>query len=117
MQTAASALPGAGIFDCSGSELIQETEVGVTGVVGVLKGGQNGDKVVALRADFDALPVEELADVPFKSTFVDEDYPGGPVPVSHACGHETHAAMLMGAAIELELPSGSGSHNGVHNAP
>jgi hypothetical protein len=58
------------------------TEVGVHGIVGVLKGGQPGDRVVALRADFDALPVEELADVPFKSTFVDEDYPGGPFPVS-----------------------------------
>ncbi len=78
-----------------------KTEVGVHGVVGALKGGQPGDKVVALRADFDALPVEELADVPFKSTFVDEDYPGGPFPVSHACGHETHAAMLMGAAEVL----------------
>jgi amidohydrolase len=77
------------------------TEVGVTGVVGVLKGGKPGDKVVALRADFDALPVEELTDVPFKSTRVDEDYPGGPFPVSHMCGHECHAAMLMGAAEVL----------------
>ncbi len=74
------------------------TDVGVTGVVGVLKGGKPGDKVIALRADFDALPVKELADVPFKSTVVDEDYPGGSVPVSHMCGHECHAAMLMGAA-------------------
>jgi amidohydrolase len=78
-----------------------KTEVGVTGVVGLLKGGLPGDKCVALRADFDALPVEELADVPFKSTFVDHDYPGGPFPVSHVCGHETHAAMLMGAAEVL----------------
>jgi amidohydrolase len=77
------------------------TKVGVTGVVGLLKGGQPGDKVVALRADFDALPVEELADVPFKSTRIDEDYPGGPFPVSHACGHECHATMLMGAAEVL----------------
>lgn len=77
------------------------TEVGVTGVVGLLKGGQPGDKVVALRADFDALPVEELADVPFKSTRIDKDYPGGPFPVSHACGHECHATMLMGAAEVL----------------
>lgn len=69
------------------------TEVGVTGVVGVLKGGKPGDKVVALRADFDALPVEELADVPFKSRRIDNDYPGGPFPVSHMCGHECHAAM------------------------
>jgi len=74
------------------------TQVGVTGVVGLLKGGLTGDKCVALRADFDALPVEELADVPFKSTRIDKDYPGGPFPVSHACGHECHAAMLMGAA-------------------
>ncbi len=77
------------------------TEVGVTGVVGVLKGGKPGDKVIALRADFDALPVEELTDVPFKSTVVDENYPGGPFPVSHMCGHECHAAMLMGAAEVL----------------
>jgi amidohydrolase len=67
----------------------------------LLKGGQPGDKVVALRADFDALPVEELADVPFKSTRIDKDYPGGPFPVSHACGHECHATMLMGAAEVL----------------
>ena len=77
------------------------TGVGVNGIVGVLKGGAPGDKVIALRADFDALPVEELADVPFKSTFVDEDYPGGPFPVSHACGHDCHASMLMGAAEVL----------------
>ena len=54
-----------------------KTGVGVNGVVAVLKGGQPGEKCVALRADFDALPVKELADVPFKSTFVDEDYPVG----------------------------------------
>lgn len=78
-----------------------KTEVGVTGVVGLLKGGLPGDKCVALRADFDALPVVELADVPFKSTVVDKNYPGGPFPVSHACGHDTHAAMLMGAAEVL----------------
>ncbi|MFA9614680.1 MAG: amidohydrolase [Deltaproteobacteria bacterium] len=77
------------------------TKVGGTGVVGLLKGGQPGDKVVALRADFDALPVEELADVPFKSTRIDKDYPGGPFPVAHACGHECHATMLMGAAEVL----------------
>jgi len=57
-----------------------KTEVGVTGVVGLLKGGKPGDKCVALRADFDALPVKELADVPFKSTVVDEDYPGRALP-------------------------------------
>jgi len=67
----------------------------------LLKGGQPGDQVVALRADFDALPVEELADVPFKSTRIDKDYPGGPFPVFHACGHECHATMLMGAVEVL----------------
>jgi amidohydrolase len=77
------------------------TEVGVTGVVGVLKGGRPGDRVVALRADMDALPVEEISDLPFKSTVIDEDYPGGPFPVSHACGHDTHVAMLMGVAEVL----------------
>lgn len=77
------------------------TDIAPTGVVGILKGGQPGDRVVALRADFDALPVKESADVPFKSTRIDEDYPGGPFPVAHACGHDTHAAMLMGAASVL----------------
>ena len=77
------------------------TKVGVTGVVGILKGGKPGNQCVALRADFDALPVEELVDIPFKSTLIDKKYPGGPFPVSHACGHDAHAAMLMGAAEVL----------------
>ncbi len=82
---------------------LDEVRTGVahTGVVGVLKCGQPGDKVIGLRADFDALPVKELADVPFASTVVDEDYPGGAVPVGHMCGHDCHAAMLMGAAEVL----------------
>jgi amidohydrolase len=77
------------------------TGIAPTGVVGILRGGKPGDRVVALRADFDALPVKETADVPFKSTRIDNDYPGGPFPVAHACGHDTHAAMLMGAASVL----------------
>ena len=76
------------------------TDIAPTGVVGILKGGKPG-KVMALRADFDALPVIEKADVPFKSTVVDNDYPGGPFPVAHACGHDAHCAMLMGAAEVL----------------
>ena len=76
------------------------TDIAPTGVVGILKGGKPG-KVMALRADFDALPVQEKADVPFKSTVVDNDYPGGPFPVAHACGHDAHCAMLMGAAEVL----------------
>ena len=67
-----------------------------TGVVGLLK-GDNPGKTIALRADIDALPVTERADVPFKSTvkttFLDTE-----VGVSHACGHDTHTAILMGVA-------------------
>lgn len=77
------------------------TGIAPTGVVGILKGGRPGGKVIALRADMDALPVRETADVPFRSDMVDQDYPGGPFPVAHACGHDTHVAMLMGAASVL----------------
>ena len=70
-----------------------------TGVVAVLKGGKPGP-VVALRADMDALPVVEETDVPFKST-VRTQYNGQEVGVMHACGHDAHTAMLMGAATVL----------------
>jgi amidohydrolase len=72
------------------------TEVGITGVVGLLKGGKPGG-VVALRADMDALPVEERADVPFASK-TKAQYLGQTVPVMHACGHDCHVAILMGVA-------------------
>ncbi|MBL1077284.1 amidohydrolase [Nocardia sp. 2] len=90
---------------------LDEVRTGIAGhgVVGVLKGGRPGDRIIALRADTDALPVPDLCGVPFASQVVDEDYPGGPFPVSHACGHDAHTAMLMGAATVLagareELP-------------
>jgi len=73
-----------------------QTGIAKTGVVGILKGDQPG-KVVALRADIDALPVTERNDLPFKSevksTFLDTE-----TGVMHACGHDTHIAILMGVA-------------------
>ncbi|MEY3042433.1 MAG: hypothetical protein RLZZ174_1515 [Pseudomonadota bacterium] len=76
-----------------------ETEVAVTGVVGVLRGGLPGP-VVALRADMDGLPVTEVVDLPFASK-VRTDYNGQDVGVMHACGHDNHMAILMGAAEVL----------------
>ncbi|MBB3062035.1 amidohydrolase [Microbulbifer rhizosphaerae] len=73
-----------------------ETGVAHTGVVALLKGGKPGP-TVALRADMDALPVSERVDVPFASK-VKTTYNGEEVGVMHACGHDTHVAMLMGAA-------------------
>jgi amidohydrolase len=72
------------------------TSIAHTGVKGILRGGRPGP-VVALRADMDALPVVERAPVPFAST-VKSKYLGQEVGVMHACGHDTHVAMLMGAA-------------------
>ena len=73
-----------------------QTGIAHTGVVGILKGKKPG-KVLALRADIDGLPVPERADLPFKSTAKGE-YNGAEVPVMHACGHDTHIAILMGVA-------------------
>src|SRR6056297_1535022 len=73
-----------------------QTGVAHTGVVGLLKGDKPG-KVVALRADIDALPVKERNDLPFKST-VTSEFMGEEVHVMHACGHDTHTAILMGVA-------------------
>nr|WP_229802194.1 amidohydrolase [Pontibacter akesuensis] len=76
-----------------------ETGVAKNGVVGILKGGKPGP-VVALRADIDGLPVTERADVPFASK-AKGTYNGNEVGVMHACGHDTHIAMLLGAAEVL----------------
>ena len=84
-----------------------KTPIAHTGVVGILRGSKPG-RVVALRADMDALPVVEQVDLPFKST-VRTQYNGQDVGVMHACGHDAHVAILLGVAevlsgIRSELP-------------
>jgi amidohydrolase len=73
-----------------------ETEVAHTGVVAILEGGQPGP-VIGLRADIDALPVTERTDLPFRSVATGM-YQGKEVGVMHACGHDTHIAIMMGVA-------------------
>ena len=95
------AIPELGYEEHKTSQLIRETltELGIpwqgpiaeTGVVATLSGGRG--PCVALRADIDALPIEEQADVPFRS-----QHPGR----MHACGHDCHTAMLLGAARLLK---------------
>ena len=76
-----------------------QTGVAKTGVVGILKGGKPGP-VVALRADIDGLPVPERVELPWASKARGE-FNGADVPVMHACGHDTHIAILMGTAEVL----------------
>ena len=73
-----------------------QTKVGLTGVVGILKGDKPGP-VIALRADMDALPIKEKNDLPYKSTVI-STYNGKETGVMHACGHDGHVAILMGVA-------------------
>jgi amidohydrolase len=73
-----------------------KTNVAVHGVVGLLKGGRTGE-VVAIRADMDALPIDETIDVPYKSVV-----PG----VKHACGHDVHTAIALGVAELLSKMRG-----------
>lgn len=73
-----------------------QTGVARTGVVAVLDTGKPGP-TVALRADMDGLPVKEVNDLPYRSLARGE-FNGQAVPVMHACGHDTHMAMLLGAA-------------------
>ena len=79
--------------------IVVTEHVAKTGVVGVLKGGFPGP-VVALRADMDGLPVVERTPVPFASK-VKTMYNGQQVGVMHACGHDSHMAILMGVAEVL----------------
>ena len=81
--------------------------VGGTGVVGLLRNGDG--PVVMLRADFDALPVEEQTGLPYASTDRARDQDGAEVPVMHACGHDMHAACLLGAAALLARTPGTWS--------
>ena len=76
-----------------------KTKIAHTGVIGFLKGDLPGP-TIALRADMDALPVTEQVDVPFASKQT-TTYRGETVGVMHACGHDTHVAMLMGVAEVL----------------
>jgi len=76
-----------------------ETGIAHTGVVGLLKTGKPGP-TIALRADMDALPVTERVDLPFRSV-ARSNYRGEDVGVMHACGHDSHTAVLMGVAEAL----------------
>jgi amidohydrolase len=87
-RTAASVVEKLKAFGCD--EVV--AGIGKTGVVGVIKGNKPGSKVIGMRADMDALPIEEANDLPYKSTV-----PGK----MHACGHDGHTAMLLGAAKYL----------------
>lgn len=71
------------------------TGVGKTGVVGLLRNGDG--PVVMLRADMDALPVQEATGLPYASKSTTTDVDGKTVPVMHACGHDTHVTWLIGA--------------------
>jgi amidohydrolase len=87
-RTAASVADKLKTFGCD--EVV--SGIGRTGVVGVIRGRKAGGKVVGLRADMDALPIEEATNLAYKSTV-----PGK----MHACGHDGHTAMLLGAAKYL----------------
>ena len=75
------------------------TGIGNTGVVGLLRNGQG--PTVMLRADMDALPVQEATGLPYASKVTATDSAGKSVPVMHACGHDMHVAWLIGAATLL----------------
>src|SRR5689334_3200926 len=75
------------------------TNVGKTGVVGLLRNGEGS--TVMLRADMDALPIAENTGLPYASKVTATDAEGNTVPVGHMCGHDMHVAWLVGAATLL----------------
>ncbi|HEX9171267.1 MAG TPA: M20/M25/M40 family metallo-hydrolase, partial [Telluria sp.] len=75
------------------------TGVGKTGVVAILKNGPG--PMAMLRADMDALPVQEKTGLPYASTVVMKDDSGRMVPVAHACGHDVHMTSLVGTALQM----------------
>src|SRR5947209_12833407 len=88
-RTAASVAEKLKAFGCD--EVV--TGIGKTGVVAVIRGkGQGAGKVIGLRADMDALPMDEQTNLPYRSTNAGK---------MHACGHDGHTAMLLGAAKYL----------------
>ena len=81
------------------------TAIGKTGVVGLLRNGSG--PTVMLRADMDALPVEEATGLPYASKVRATDRDGKTVPVMHACGHDMHVAWLVGATTLLAQARGA----------
>src|SRR5689334_1608611 len=71
------------------------TAIGKTGVVGILRNGEG--PTVMLRADMDALPVQEATGLPYASTVTATNAEGHMVPVAHLCGHDMHVTWLVGA--------------------
>src|ERR1044071_8834140 len=81
------------------------TGVGKTGVVGLLRNGEGPE--VMLRADMDALPVQEATSLPYASKVIATDGTGKTVPVMHACGHDMHVTWLLGATTLLAQARGA----------
>jgi len=81
------------------------TAIGKTGVVGLLRNGEG--LTVMLRANMDALPVEEETGLPYASKVRATDRDGNTVPVTHACGHDMHVAWLVGATTLLAQARGA----------
>ena len=80
--------------------------VGKTGVVGLLRNGDG--PTVMLRADMDALPIQEATGLPYASKATATDRDGNTVPVSHMCGHDMHVTWLAGATATLCMVAGEG---------